>query len=899
MKKETILYKIFKKIVCLAIVFSSIFAISSSSYVNKLEPAMQSDQQGKEAKFGFNVLWWEKMDSLKKQKVFSLLKQLEVDWVRIPFYWTYLEPQKGRLELAQQDKMIAEFSEKGINILLLVAGSPEWAVEDYVKASAMPPDDPDDYVAFLAKVAKRYKDKAVAWEIWNEPDNPPYWGRKKSTPQQYMDLLAPAYKAIKKADPGAIVAGACVLIQFLNEEPDYSYLQGLLELGLLNYCDAVSVHIYPEESPNAVNKFNKCLEAVEKMVREYGENEIWITEVSVFSKQFSRQKLVQLLMGKGLTPEQVKAMTEIPACRLVFAPITFKEMYYAKLQRKEEIERALSPFGLTFEDAFQISQQSLVDAREKQADFVEYLYEVSKKHRVFWFQLYDIAFSQGIMTEDFNPKLGYERLLSLNRDTESIQNKNSLPGIFLDNGPWPMYGHDPKHTWRSPYKGLTTQPLKPKWIFPSPGGIGGFTSSIAIGSNGKIYAGTAQNEDFIKDKASGYSGVLCAISSDGKKDWIHDSHRGAPMISMIESGPLLTFDGMIIYGKDDGHVYALNKKGELLWDFAADDPFNPQKADDNEQIISSSVLGPNNTLYILSHWGNVYSPMRVNSWVNKPYLKAIIEKWEIEGVKAQSWGKMYAVNARTGERKWVFDPSSDSPFNKKVFWGSPAVGDDGTIYAAAYDNSYKGYLYAMNPDGTLKWRYPKDDKEKIQALQSSPSIARDGTIYVGSFGAKDNARLYAFTPNGILKWSYEITENRITSGPGIGPDGTLYFGSHNQPAAIGSKRPPRGHLYTLRDLGTKAELKWKFEVKYGITASPAIDSEGNVFFSVASIIPVPDGILGDYHLYALNNKGEELWSYPFTGSAWGAPSIDKDGTIYIGIMKSEAGVCAFGLKKDK
>jgi len=486
-----------------------------------------------------------------------------------------------------------------------------------------------------------------------------------------------------------------------------------------------------------------------------------------------------------------------------------------------------------------------------------------------------------------------------NKQSKEVAPKTIQTSVFLDNSPWPMYCHDPKHTCRSPYKGLTTQPLKPKWIYPSPGGKGGFTSSIAIGSNGKIYAGTAQNEEFIKDKTSGYSGVLCAIFPDGKRDWLHDSCRGTPMISMIESGPLLTSDGMVIYGKDDGHVYALNKEGKLLWDFLTDDPFNPKSADDNEQIIPSPVLGPNDTLYILSHWGNVYAPQRVNPWRNNPVLRPIIEKYKINGINAQPWGKMYAVDIKTGKRKWVFDPSLDSPFTKKVFWGSPAVGEDGTIYAAAYEDSAhrnNGRLYALNPDGRLKWKYPKDGQEKMHALQSSPSIGEDGTIYSGSFGGKDNARLYAFRPNGTLKWSYEITENRITSGPGIGPDGTIYFGSHNHPAELakGSKRSPKGHLHALKDLGTKAELKWKFEVKYGILASPVIDNEGNVFFSTTSIQPIPYGILGDYYLYALDNKGEKLWSYPFKGLAWGAAAIDKDGTIYVSIIQGEAGVCAFG-----
>ncbi len=104
--------------------------------------------------------------------------------------------------------------------------------------------------------------------------------------------------------------------------------------------------------------------------------------------------------------------------------------------------------------------------------------------------------------------------------------------------------------------------------------------------------------------------------------------------------------------------------------------------------------------------------------------------------------------------------------------------------------------------------------------------------------------------------------------------------------------------FTSKDIGTKAELKWEFEVKYGIFASPAIDNEGNVFFSTTSIQPIPHGILGDYYLYALNDKGEKLWSYPFKGLDWGAPAIDKDGTIYVGIIQGEAGVCSFGPARE-
>jgi len=64
----------------------------------------------------------------------------------------------------------------------------------------------------------------------------------------------------------------------------------------------------------------------------------------------------------------------------------------------------------------------------------------------------------------------------------------------------------------------------------------------------------------------------------------------------------------------------------------------------------------------------------------------------------------------------------------------PAIGTDGTIYVGSHDH----YLYAIKPDGTLKWKY-----ETGSGVDSSPVIGEDGTIYVGS----DDRCLYAIRGN--------------------------------------------------------------------------------------------------------------------------------------------------------
>ncbi|MEJ2329840.1 MAG: PQQ-binding-like beta-propeller repeat protein, partial [Gammaproteobacteria bacterium] len=77
------------------------------------------------------------------------------------------------------------------------------------------------------------------------------------------------------------------------------------------------------------------------------------------------------------------------------------------------------------------------------------------------------------------------------------------------------------------------------------------------------------------------------------------------------------------------------------------------------------------------------------------------------------------------------------------------------------------YLHAINPNGSLKWRYATDS-----AIDSSPSIGSDGTVYVGSRDGK----LYAINPeDGSLKWSVAFPSDApVSSSPAIGNDGRIY-----------------------------------------------------------------------------------------------------------------------------
>lgn len=100
-------------------------------------------------------------------------------------------------------------------------------------------------------------------------------------------------------------------------------------------------------------------------------------------------------------------------------------------------------------------------------------------------------------------------------------------------------------------------------------------------------------------------------------------------------------------------------------------------------------------------------------------------------------------------------------------WGSPAIGVDGTIYLHDYGRK----VFALHPDGRLKWSYATGPSV-FEPSRSSPTLGADGTIYVGS----GEGLLFALNSDGTLQWSYK-TGATVHSSPAISLDGTVYVGS--------------------------------------------------------------------------------------------------------------------------
>jgi outer membrane protein assembly factor BamB len=204
----------------------------------------------------------------------------------------------------------------------------------------------------------------------------------------------------------------------------------------------------------------------------------------------------------------------------------------------------------------------------------------------------------------------------------------------------------------------------------------------------------------------------------------------------------------------------------------------------------------------------------------------------------------YSTADNTGHEKWRIRTDGWAD-------GSPVIDNDGIIYIGAKK------LYAIYPNGTIKWEYDIPHK-----IVSAPAIDKDGIIYFGTIEAHPNYLYAIYTTNGTLKWKYNTGGDDIWSSPAIGYDSVIYFGT-------GGGYPWYGHINAMCPNGT---LKWRYETGHKVYSSPAIGNDGIVYCGS-----------DDGNMYALYpNNGTLKWKFGTGDWVGRGPSIADDGTVYFG-----------------
>jgi hypothetical protein len=178
--------------------------------------------------------------------VMAKINDMGFGWVKQQVEWKAFEPSKGAYEWGALDEIAAAAKSAGVKVMWSVVKAPDWARAGLPLTDNGPPSNPQDFADYLGAMASRYCGSSVkAIEVWNEQNLYYEWGDLKIDPAAYINLLKPAYNRIKQACPGMIVVSGALTPTGApppKAMDDYTYLEGMYQNGLKNYCDAVGAH---------------------------------------------------------------------------------------------------------------------------------------------------------------------------------------------------------------------------------------------------------------------------------------------------------------------------------------------------------------------------------------------------------------------------------------------------------------------------------------------------------------------------------------------------------------------------------------------------------------------------------------------------------------------------------
>ena len=161
-----------------------------------------------------------------------------------------------------------------------------------------------DWENAVTEAVSTYGSGISAWEIWNEPCfSSNYFGVFNGTAAQYVELMSTAYPIIKSVYPNATVLGLgglplytstdgpsnTTLVQYPSGYTwvDYSenFAQTVVNLGGMNYCDAVALHAYPYGKYAAKYAGDSYVSSLRKFTEITGKD-VWITETGQYSEPY-------------------------------------------------------------------------------------------------------------------------------------------------------------------------------------------------------------------------------------------------------------------------------------------------------------------------------------------------------------------------------------------------------------------------------------------------------------------------------------------------------------------------------------------------------------------------------------------------------------------------------------
>src|SRR5258705_595681 len=139
---------------------------------------------------------------VKAEQFMPQLRELGGGFTKIYLTWNQIEPRKAEYDWRAVDAFVNQLKAPEEGLISIFSSSP-WAVKR--PAALLPPSpakNPDDYYRFVKQLVQHCKGRVRYWQNDSEPNNPIYWS---GTKEEFVAQLKIFYKAVKDADPSAVV----------------------------------------------------------------------------------------------------------------------------------------------------------------------------------------------------------------------------------------------------------------------------------------------------------------------------------------------------------------------------------------------------------------------------------------------------------------------------------------------------------------------------------------------------------------------------------------------------------------------------------------------------------------------------------------------------------------------
>jgi len=174
----------------------------------------------------------------------DLIAHAAINAIRDDVTWARVEQKKGVLEVPEWwDHYVDKALQLNIQPLLVLC----YGNRFYGDGGKLTNEDEiEAFTQYAHFIVAHFKDRVFRYEIWNEWD-----GRcghtRPGKPEEYVQLVRMVYPAIKSIDPEVeVIVGAATTRGIRN-----GFIKRILELGVMKYADALSLHTYNHSSSDS------------------------------------------------------------------------------------------------------------------------------------------------------------------------------------------------------------------------------------------------------------------------------------------------------------------------------------------------------------------------------------------------------------------------------------------------------------------------------------------------------------------------------------------------------------------------------------------------------------------------------------------------------------------------